>query len=98
MSDRGSLLSSAVSHIQSTFAVTDTDATRHAREFLDLIEAKGGSLSGFDAESLALAIDKHLGRSLVWKDHERKAVVEAASQATATAYEAFINASKRRKW
>jgi hypothetical protein len=75
-----------------------TFSVRHAREFLDLVEAKGGSLSGFDAESIALAIDKHLGRSLVWKDHERKAVVESASQATAAAYDTFINASKMRKW
>lgn len=98
MSDRGSLLSDATRHIQRTFAVTSEEAIRHAGEFLDLVEAKGGSLSSFDAESLAVAIDKHLGRSLTWRDNERKAAAQAASQATVAAYEAFIGASKRLKW
>jgi len=98
MSDRASLLSDATRHIHSTFSVTSEQAIRHAGEFLDLIEAKGGSLSGFDAASLAAAIDKHLGRSLVWRDNERRAVSQAAAKATVTAYEAFIGASKRRKW
>jgi hypothetical protein len=97
MSDERSLLSSATQHILTTYAVSDDDASRHAREFLDFIKAKGGSLAGFDTESLVAAIDRHLGRVLVWKDHKRKAALEAASQAKANAYNGFNNASKRHK-
>jgi hypothetical protein len=89
------------SQIYRTFVVSKEQAARIAEEYVDLIEAHGGSPGRFSAQRFSDLLIKELARRHEWRDPAAKVKWEKEQLSVSEGYNQWIESSRPspyKKW